>query len=129
MITFDDIRNNKDKIIQIAACRGASHIRIFGSIARGEERPESDLDLLVDFEPGRSLIDYVGLIQDLREYLGYDVDVVTEKGLSSHIRERILQEAVPLGRMTRFFSSRFLNSLKRLIPILRMGKKNSCSLH
>jgi len=96
MITFDDIRNNKDRIIQIAAYRGASHIRIFGSVARGEERPASDLDLLVDFEPGRSLIDYVGLIQDLREYLGYDVDVVTEKGLNSHIREIIMQEAVPL---------------------------------
>ena len=96
MSTFDDVRKNKDRIIQIAACRGASHIRIFGSVARGEERAYSDLDLLVEFEPGRSLVDHVGLIQDLREYLGYDVDVVTEKGLNRHIRDKIMQEAIPL---------------------------------
>ena len=96
MITFDDVRINKDKIIQIAAYRGASHIRIFGSVARGEEKPQSDLDLLVEFEPGRSLVDHVGLIQDLQDYLGYDVDVVTEKGLNRQIREKIMQEAVPL---------------------------------
>lgn len=96
MSTFDDVMINKDKIIQIAAYRGASHIRIFGSVARGEEKPQSDLDLLVEFEPGRSLVDHVGLIQDLQDYLGYDVDVVTEKGLNRQIREKIMQEAVPL---------------------------------
>jgi uncharacterized protein len=93
---YADVVKNKDAIIQIAELRGAKHIRIFGSVIRGQDCSDSDLDLLVDFEPGRSLVDYVGLSLDLQDYLGYKVDIVTEKGLNCYIRDKIIQEAIPL---------------------------------
>lgn len=93
---YDEILLHKDAIMKIAASRGARQIRLFGSVIRGEEKPNSDLDLLVEFEPERSLIDHVGLIQDLQDFLGYKVDIVTEKGLNCHIRDKIIQEAIPL---------------------------------
>jgi len=80
----------------LAERRGARNIRVFGSVARGEAGPESDLDLLVEMEPGRSLLDHIALIQDLEEVLGYRVDVVTEAGLRERIRPRVLREARPL---------------------------------
>ena len=67
---------------------------MFGSAARGDLGPDSDLDILVDMEPGRSLFDLGGLLYDLQRHL--DVDVVTEKGLRARIRDRVLQEAIPL---------------------------------
>lgn len=69
---------------------------MFGSVARGEARADSDVDFLVDLEPGRSLLDRVALIQDLEDLLGCRVDVATEKGLKDRVRERVLREAVPL---------------------------------
>ena len=71
-------------------------VRIFGSAARGEADERSDVDVLVDMEPGRSLLDLAGVLVDLEELLGCKVDVVTERGLRERIRERVLQEAVPL---------------------------------
>ncbi len=71
-------------------------MRIFGSVARGEADSESDIDFLVNMEPGRSLLDLCGLLIDLEELLGRKVDVVTEKGLRDRIRERVLKEAVAL---------------------------------
>ncbi|MCK4659250.1 MAG: nucleotidyltransferase family protein [Phycisphaerae bacterium] len=70
--------------------------RIFGSVARGDARPDSDIDLLVDLEPGRSLLDHVGLWQDLEELLGRRVDVVVDGSLNPHLEKRILAEATPL---------------------------------
>lgn len=69
---------------------------MFGSVARDEARSSSDLDLLVDLEPGRSLVDLGGLLMDLTELLGVDVDVVTEASLKPRVRTRVLAEAVPL---------------------------------
>jgi uncharacterized protein len=71
-------------------------VRVFGSAARGEAEPDSDIDFLVDFEPGRSLLDLSRLWQDLEELLGRQVDVVEPGGLHWYIRDRVLQEAVPL---------------------------------
>lgn len=88
--------SKREDILRIAARYGARNVRIFGSIARGEARPDSDVDVLVDLEPGRSLFDLGGLLMDLQELLGCQVDVVTEQGLRPRIRERVLQEAVPL---------------------------------
>ena len=93
---YEDVIRRKDMIQHIATVHGAQKIRLFGSVIRGEERPESDLDLLVEFEPGRSLIDHIGLIQDLQDLLNLKIDVVTEKGLNTHIRDQILKEAIPL---------------------------------
>ncbi len=90
------VRHHRDEILRLARKHGAENLRLFGSAARGEETPESDLDFLVDMEDGRSLVDHVALKQDLEELLGRDVDVVTERALHSHLRERVLQEAVAL---------------------------------
>ena len=90
------LRERREEILQIAARHGAHNIRIFGSVVRGEARPDSDVDFLVDMEPGRSLFDMGGLLMDLRDALGCKVDVVTERGLKRRIRERIIKEAPPL---------------------------------
>jgi predicted nucleotidyltransferase len=86
----------RDEILQIAARYGASNVRVFGSVARGEAGPDSDVDFLVELEPNRSLLDHVALMQDLEDLLGRKVDVVAERGLREIIRERVLREAVPL---------------------------------
>lgn len=83
----------KGEILRIAAKHGARNVRIFGSVARGEARPDSDVDFLVDMEPGRTLFDMGGLLMDLRDLLGLEVDVVTEHGLKPRIRDRVLKEA------------------------------------
>ena len=90
------LNDKRAQILQIAATHGARNLRIFGSVARGDAMPESDVDFLVDLEPGRSLMDLGGLLMDLQALLGRPVDVVTEKGLRSRIRDRVLKEAVPL---------------------------------
>ena len=90
------LQEKRDDILRIASRRGASNVRVFGSVARGEADSKSDIDLLVDMEPGRSLFDLGGLLMDLQELLGRDVDVVTERGLRERIRERVLREAIPL---------------------------------
>lgn len=75
---------------------GAFAVRVFGSAARGEARPDSDLDLLVEMEPGRTLLDLVAIAQDAEELLHRRVDVVTPEGLSPYLRDRILADAIPL---------------------------------
>ncbi len=90
------LQEKREDILRIASKRGASNIRVFGSVARGEADSKSDIDLLVDLEPGRSLFDLGGLLMDLQELLGHKVDVVTERGLRERLRERVLKEAIPL---------------------------------
>ena len=90
------LKVKRQDIIKAAQRHGAHNIRVFGSAARGDEHPDSDVDFLVDMEPGRSLLDMGGLLMELRELLGRDVDVVTERGLKPRIRDRVLKEAVPL---------------------------------
>ena len=90
------VRNKREEVLQVARRHGASNVRVFGSVARGEASPDSDVDFLVDMEPGRSLLDLGGLLMDLQELLGRRVDVVTERGLRERVRERVLREAVPL---------------------------------
>jgi uncharacterized protein len=90
------IQEKREEILALAAKHGARNVRIFGSVARGEADTLSDLDVLVDLEPGRSLFDLGGLLADLRDLLEREVDVVTEKGLRPRIKERVLKEAVPL---------------------------------
>ena len=96
MSLHDDLLERREEILAVAARHGARTIRVFGSVVRGEETPESDLDLLVEFEPGRSLLDHIALAQDLKDLLGREVDVVTEGGLHWYIRDRVCREAVPL---------------------------------
>jgi predicted nucleotidyltransferase len=93
---IQELRCRRDEILRIAAHYGARRLRVFGSVARGEADERSDVDFLVDLEPGRSLLDLGGLLMDLQDLLGYPVDVVTEKGLRARLRGRVLAEAVPL---------------------------------
>ncbi|MFQ5881506.1 MAG: nucleotidyltransferase family protein [Candidatus Methylomirabilales bacterium] len=90
------LKSKRDEIIRIAAKHGAYNVRVFGSIARDEADEGSDIDILVDLEPGRSLLDLGGLWWELNELLGRRVDVVAEKGLRERIRDRVLKEAMPL---------------------------------
>lgn len=90
------LQKKREEILRIAERHGAQRVRIFGSVARGEAESAKDLDLLVDMEAGRSLLDHVALWQDLEELLECNVDVVTEKSLHWYIRDRVLQEAIPL---------------------------------
>lgn len=96
MSVYELLREKREDILSIANTYGASNVRVFGSVARGEADAESDIDLLVDMEPGRSLFDMGGLLMDLQEMLGYNVDIVTPQGLRDRIRDRVLKEAVAL---------------------------------
>ncbi len=86
----------RNLITRIARRYGASNIRVFGSIARGESTSASDIDLLVDLAPGKSLFDLGGLQYELEQALGIPVDVVTGNGLDSDFRQRIEKDTVPL---------------------------------
>jgi uncharacterized protein len=92
----DLLRDKRDEILEIAARHGASNVRVFGSVARGEANAQSDIDFLVELERGQSLLDHAGLMVDLENLLGRRVDVATERGLKPRIREGILREAVRL---------------------------------
>jgi len=72
------------------------NVRVFGSVARGENRPDSDIDFLVNLEAGRSLLDLARLLRELNNLLGYPVDVITEAGLRPRIKPQVLKEARPL---------------------------------
>lgn len=90
------MRAKRQEIMRIAARHGARSVRLFGSLVRGESRPDSDVDLIVELEPGRTLMDHVALTQDLEDLLGCRVDVVENQALHWHIRDRVLSEAVAL---------------------------------
>ena len=90
------LESKREEILKISEHYGARNVRIFGSVARGESESSSDIDILVDMEPGRSLFDLGGLLYDLQQLLGVEVDVVTENGLRSRIRDHVLDEAVAL---------------------------------
>jgi uncharacterized protein len=96
-MSIDELLNARRlEILEIARRHGAHNVRIFGSVARCEAGPESDVDFIVEMDAGRSLLDLGGFLYDLQQLLGMEVDVVTEKGLKARIRERVLAEAIPL---------------------------------
>ena len=96
-VAIEDILKSKRlDILALAEQRGARNVRVFGSVARGQARPDSDMDFLVDLEPGRSLLDLGGLLMDLQRLLGLEVDVVTEAGLRPRLRQQVVAEAKPL---------------------------------
>jgi hypothetical protein len=95
-ITLEELRRQRDRIVALAERHGARNIRVFGSVARGQSTPGSDVDLVVDFERGRSLMDHGELMMDLEEALGCRVDVVSARGLRDRFRARVLADAVPL---------------------------------
>ncbi len=96
MTTEELIKAKRAEMLDIATRHGARSVRVFGSAARGEAAPESDLDLLVEMEPGRSLLDIVAIKQDIEDLAGRAVHVVTEAAISPYIRESVLEQATPL---------------------------------
>jgi hypothetical protein len=95
-VSIDELRARRSEILSLAARYGARNVRVFGSVARGNDRADSDIDLLVDVEPGRSLLDVIGFEQDLSELLGRKVEVLTDGGLSPYLQQQILAEAASL---------------------------------
>jgi len=91
--TEDIVVSHREEILATARKHGAYNVRVFGSVARGEARPDSDIDFLVNLEAGRSLMDLARLLRELQSLLGRDVDVVTEAGLRPRIRPRVLKDA------------------------------------
>jgi uncharacterized protein len=97
MVSLQELRHERRAaIVDLARRHGARIIRVYGSVARGQANDSSDLDLLVEWEPDRSLLDVVGLKQDLEDLLGVTVDIGSERGLHWFIRDEVLREAVPL---------------------------------
>lgn len=94
--TMTELRKRRDEITATARARGASRVRVFGSVARGEATEGSDDDFLVDLVPDRSLFDLGGLLMDLQDLLQRNVDVVTERGLRPRVAQRVLADAVEL---------------------------------
>ena len=96
MTIRERLNEKRAEILRAAARHGAHNVRMIGSVARGDARPDSDLDLLVELERGRSLLDHAALMVELEGLLGCKVDVATEQGLRPRVRDRVLAEAVPL---------------------------------
>lgn len=94
---LNELQTKKNDILSLASRYGARRIRVFGSVARGEERPDSDIDFLVDFPPGYDLFaQRLPLIQSLAELLDRKVELIPEHELNRHIRQRVMEEAVEL---------------------------------
>ena len=96
MALRDDIHRQRDAVLRIAARHGASNVRLFGSVARGEERPDSDVDLLIDLESERGFGDYLGLAEELEALLHRRVDLLLARSLSPFFRPYIEADARPL---------------------------------
>ena len=92
MLSFADVKNRKNKVLELANMHGVSNIRVFGSIVRGDANNDSDLDLLVSLDKGRSLLDRIAFMQDLEDLFKIRVDVVNENALDSSIRNNIENE-------------------------------------
>ncbi len=95
-VTAKLLKTKREEILRITTKHGARNVRVFGSVAKGEARPDSDVDFLVEMEAGRSLFDLARLTVDLEDLLRCEVDLVEQKALHWYVRERILEEAVPL---------------------------------
>jgi hypothetical protein len=91
-----ELRERRGQVLALARRYGARNVRIFGSVARGEDLPDSDLDLLVEFEPGRGLLNHAAFVRELEQLIGCRVDVASQNGLKARLRTRVLAEAVPL---------------------------------
>jgi len=96
LLTQETLREKRQAILEIARRYGAHNVRIIGSVARGDNTDTSDLDLVVRFDPGRSLLDHGGLVMDLRELLGMRVDVIDEEAMRPRFRQAAMAEAIPL---------------------------------
>ncbi|SPF41054.1 conserved hypothetical protein [Candidatus Sulfopaludibacter sp. SbA4] len=126
MASLDTLRaERREEILRLARQRGAYSVRVFGSVARDEANDNSDLDLLVARESGRSLMDHAGLVQDLQELLGMRVHIGTEKSLHWYVRDGILREATPLLRTigSTCTTARFIPVLTTIANLYNLYRK------
>ncbi len=119
------VRERREDILRAAAARRACNVRLFGSVARGEATAESDVDFLVDLNPGAGLLELGGLLMDLQDLLGRRVDVMTVEGLRPRVRERALAEAVPLSERMRSGCATCSRHLTTCSATLRSGRAAS----
>jgi uncharacterized protein len=96
MVDLAQVRVHRDAILALAERHGARDIRVFGSVVRGDAGPKSDIDFLIELEPGRTLLDWGAFWQELEKLLGRPVDVATERSLKPELRARVIREALPL---------------------------------
>jgi uncharacterized protein len=96
MNTLNVLQSRRAEILALAAKHGASNVRLFGSVVRGEDQEDSDIDFLVDMQENRSLFDLIGMQQDLEKAIGRRVDVLTPNGINRHLKDRIMGEATLL---------------------------------
>lgn len=96
MVTMETLKAKREDILSLARQWGAHDVRVFGSVARGDAGPQSDVDFLVRFQDGRSLLDHGGLLMDLQDLLSCEVDVVSEGGMRPRFRDRVMKEAIAL---------------------------------
>jgi hypothetical protein len=96
MVTMSDIRSRREQILQIAERHGASQVRVFGSVSRGQTAPSSDIDLLVHLGDQVTLLDQIAMKHELQDLLGCAVDVVEDEAVFPELREQIMTEAVAL---------------------------------
>ena len=90
------LNEKREEILRLATKHGAANVRIFGSVARGDPGPESDVDFFVRLEPGTMLLRHAALVRELKSLLGRDVHVVSERALRERIKDRVIRETVPL---------------------------------
>jgi len=95
-MSLQELNNYKGRILSVAAQFGAKNVRVFGSVAREEDDPNSDIDFLVEMEAGKTIFDRIGLKSELRKLLGKKVDVISDKAIKGRIKENILRDAVRL---------------------------------
>ena len=97
MVTLDTLRHEqRAEVLRLAGIHGCRNVRVFGSVATGRNRPDSDVDFRVDLESGRTIFDLAGFLGDLRDLLGTRIDVVEGRSIHPFIRDRLLAEAVGL---------------------------------
>ena len=96
MVTMEMLKVRRKEILALARRRGAFDVRVFGSVVRGDTGPQSDVDFVVRFEPNRSLLDHGGLLTDLQDLLGCEVDVVDDDAMRPRFGSRVMRESVPL---------------------------------
>ncbi len=95
-MTINKLKEYKNDILRIALLHGAKNIKVFGSVARGEENQNSDVDFVVEMGKGKTVLNRIALMQDLKKLLGQEVDVVTYKSLREKIKNDLIRDAIDL---------------------------------
>jgi hypothetical protein len=94
--TLEEIHEERDRILAIAAAHGVTNVRVFGSVARGDAQPDSDIDLLVDYPPHFSLLDLANLVNELEAVVGHKIEIASAAHLRDELRSYIMRDVIAL---------------------------------